>query len=129
MRFLAVILTIILSIGCSQNYSRYPGFTLSTGISVAGSGGCDPSQIGRSSIIAKENSGYIIQVPDAYIYRKEDESGFLSLTRNHKATLTIRNSSCECARAVKVQIVGRLVSGDTLYILNGGEVSGHLVVP
>lgn len=129
MRLFTIILTIILSFGCSPNHSRDPGFTLSTGISVVGSGGCDPAQIGRSSTIFKSNGGYVIQIPDAYICRKEEEYGFLSLTRNHKATLTLGNSSCECARAARVEIVGRLESGDTLYILNGGEVSGHLLVP
>jgi hypothetical protein len=128
MRLLTVILP-ILTIGCSPNRAPDPGFTLSTGISVVGSGGCDPSRIGKNSTIIKNETGYVIEVPDAYICRKEDESGFLSLTRNHKATLTLGNSSCECARAIKVKIERRLESGDTLYILNGGEVSGHLLVP
>lgn len=129
MRILNVIIAMFLSSGCSPNHPTDPEFTLSTGVSVVVSGECDPAKIGRNSTIFKDSAGYVVQVPDAYICRKQEESGFLSLTRNHKATLTLGNSSCECARAAEVKIVGRLESGDTLYILNGGEVSGHLLVP
>jgi hypothetical protein len=126
--FFSILLVVFLS-GCSRDAPKDSTFTLGTGISVVSKGECNPAQIGEASSIVKETSGYILQIPDAYICRKDDEPIFLSLTRGHKATLTIGRPSCECARAVKVKIVERLEPGDTLYILNGGEVSGHLLVP
>jgi RHS repeat-associated protein len=62
---------------------------------------------------------------------------YLTTTNNHKATLVLEpkksrhlfNASAETQRFLKINIKGRLGSGDTVYVLNNYEVIGHVVLP
>lgn len=58
---------------------------------------------------------------------------YLTATNNKKATLVIlptaKESSCECARSLRITLSNRLEPGDTLYVSYDHDVLGHLVVP
>ena len=130
--FLCVVLC-----GCTPREKQDAGFTLGTGVSLVTSSECSASKLETPPSIKKDGSDYLVNVHGAFICQAELEKPFLSLTREKKATLAIgatqskfgMSSNCECARALKIKIAGRLEPGDTLYILNGTEVAGHVTVP
>lgn len=129
MKFPIRLLTLLLLIGCTSDQHDEPAFHLGSGVALIAAGECDHKQIGKSPVISKDKKGYVVSIFDAKVCRVRSESPSLSLTRSKKATLEVGDSSCECARSIQVAVEGRLEAGDTLYIVNGGEVSEHLTVP
>lgn len=89
----------------------------------------------QSSVqIEKIEQGYIVSVSDFFQCGAPEKKLYLSLARNGKITLELPNprrsaNDCEESKNVKVKISRNLVAGDTLYILNGGEVIAHIPVP
>lgn len=138
MRFLLMLLFFsVVLCGCSSRDKPDSGFTLETGVSLVSAGECNTSQMGTRPSIKKDNADYLVTIHGGFVCQAELEKPFLSLTREKKATLVIGatqsrfgfSSNCECARSLKIKISERLEPGDTLYILNGTEVSDHVSVP
>jgi hypothetical protein len=125
--FMSILL--LLLPGCFKDAANTPAFHLGTGVTLISASECDHKQIGRPPVVNKSGKGYVVSIYDARVCNAKTEHPSLSLTRSKKVTLDVGDSSCECARSIQVGLEDRLESGDVLYVLNGGEVSGHLQVP
>lgn len=107
-------------------------FTLSTGVSLTEVKDCSEAPK-RGLSVRKNNSDYLVTAGGAFSCDVEIEAPHLSITREKIATLVIDSkttrSDCECFRTVTVKLSNRLEAGDALYVLNNGEVLGHIIMP
>jgi hypothetical protein len=130
MKLLLLSLLFLLLSGCgNEKKPDAKTFHLGSGVNLISARECDPNLIGKAPEITKSDNKYVISIYDARVCNVQSENPTLSLTRSKKATLDVGDSTCECARMIQVGIEGRLETGDTVYVLNGGEVSDHLRVP
>lgn len=106
-------------------------FTLATGVSITNTTACSESPI-QGLTVGKSGSDYILTAAGAFSCGSEVQTPYLSIKRDKRATLVLDSkskSSCDCFRVVTVKVSNRLAAGDTLYVLNNGEVLGHVVMP
>lgn len=121
--------------GCSKSINSEAPSTLATGVTVVDSNVCNASDLDSNLKIAKKDGLYIVDLSAELGCEVNSLRPFVSPPIDHKATLVLSSggvsgsSGCECSRKVQISIKDRLDAGDTLYVLNGDVVIGHVTVP
>lgn len=133
MNRMLIILTALMLCSCSKTETPVQAWTLQTGVSVLESKVCDQMVLRDGLSVSKQANHYIVEVNDTFTCEADLRSPWLTVTREHKATLVLahstKGSGCECRGKVRVKISDRVETGDTLYLLNESEVVGHVVLP
>lgn len=129
--FMVLVLSGFLS-SCTKQEDIKNTFTMSTGVSIAEVKTCSDTPKFDLSV-QKSSSDYVVTTTGAFSCESEVMKPYLTIPNGKKATLVIQSdaskSSCECFRSVTVKISDRLEPGDVLYVLNSGEVIGHVALP
>ncbi|ANH68995.1 hypothetical protein ABE85_18045 [Mitsuaria sp. 7] len=122
-------------IGTACSKPPPPTFTLSTGIEVIEASPCQDASKAQSLVLKRQEADYIVDVVGPASCSGTLVDPYLTLSVDHKATLVLRekddawfSSGCECQRALKIKVSGRLEKGDTLYVSHDGEVAGHFLI-
>jgi hypothetical protein len=119
----------------TNNRSSGPAaFTLYTGVHQVVTAS-DSISIGAPAVAIDTNgSGYTVHIQGVIPCQKDMQEPYLSVTREHKATLVLAASGAHsddsaCERRIEVEVTSRLRPGDVVYVLSNGEVLGHADVP
>jgi hypothetical protein len=122
--------------GCSKQEeaeSRKSSFTLGTGIQVISPIKCNQESARVDVDIAKTAPREYVLGFSSYLSCAGDLSeSYLTVSKNGRSTLVVGTGSkdgCECSKSVSLKISNRLDSGEMVYVLAGGEVIGHVLVP
>jgi hypothetical protein len=120
---------------CSEKIpdkSKSDTFTLASRVELAKIEDCGNSGDGSLSV-SKKGATYSVHTSGVFFCNSAVKPPYLTLPKDGKATLILDSISddkgCECFRSVHVEISDRLEQGQTLYVLNNGEVIGHVVLP
>lgn len=127
----AIVLALVASSCSKHEDAKSNAFTLSTGVSVVEVGACS-SEPRHSLSVNKQGAEYFVAATGEFSCGSEVQKPYLTLNTEKRATLvldSVNKSQCECFRPMKVKLAGRLDAGDVLYVLNSGEVLGHVVLP
>lgn len=132
---IAAICTLLLFLlGCTRSDGTNT-FTLESGVVVREVTACQEAQKNgqQDPSVKKIADGYEVAISTFMNCGAGGAKAYLTATNNKRATLVIlptaKESSCECARSVKITLSNRLEPGDTLYVSYDHDVLGHLVVP
>ncbi len=127
--------------GCEENHKDTSNsFTFETGITLQSymSEKLEGSEVDLSYSVQKVPDGYLVRTGVVSDCTSDSLAPpYLTDGIDHKATLVLKDSPSkatfhrysECWGTAEVTIANRLQAGDTVYILNNGEVLGHLVMP
>lgn len=137
MRFIWMIALIFVMVACDRGEEHGSAITLATGVTLVGNAACDSQAKVGTLNVSKDGQGYIVAVSGYFPCDADLEPPYLHDAIEGKATLVFEpkyakggfHSSCECARSLTVRLSDRVGGGDTLYVLNGTEVMGHLILP
>lgn len=122
--------------GCSKEEEpneKSTTFTLSSGLTLMNVADCQPSYSENAINIKTIGSHeYVVEFDGDLPCDSKAPQPYITDHIDGKATLVIDaqfKSSCECKRRVALKIADRIQTGQTLYILVGHAVLGHVSVP
>jgi hypothetical protein len=134
-RSIALAVVAVLLGGCEKPIDNSGTFTLTTGVSVLSADECAKGDEVVAPTLEKDGADYIVSMKDFFDCDDDVKQPYLTATRDKKATLVIgaiqtKNAAeCDCARVARIKISDRLEAGETLYVLRGKDVIGHLDAP
>jgi hypothetical protein len=129
---------VLFFLGCKEERSPVSSTgTLLSGVSLIDFASCDSTSLDPTFTLRNDADGIVVAIRDYFPCEADLEQPWLTLKKNGRATLVLDvrthrfgfRSNCECFRSLKIGIIGRLVNGDTLYVVSGQEVLGHASIP
>lgn len=113
-----------------------PSWTLETGVRLRKVEQCAKGAEKQRIVVSGTPREYLVNVNAVFCCGGKLKNPWLNLPHDGKASLVLDteqargfSSSCECFKSLTIGISGRLARGDVLYVVNGQEVVGHVVLP
>jgi len=113
-----------------------PGWNVYTGVNVETLDACVDETNGKILELKRNGDECRVRIRDYFYCNRQLKSPYVSVGGDNKYTLVLSSkypllfaTACDCTKDMTIKITNRLPKGATLYVLNDGEVLGHLIVP
>lgn len=113
-----------------------PSWTFETGVRLGKVEQCAKGEGKQRIVVSGAPREYLVNVSAVFSCGGKLKNPWLNLPYDGRASLVLETeqpggfrSSCECFKSLTIGISDRLSRGDILYVVNGQEVVGHVVLP
>jgi len=136
MQSLAIFITLFLSAAVAYAEEESNAWTYETGVQLQKIDKCTNDSGNQAVTVSGTPKKYLVNIRAYFDCDSKLRKPWVNEPPDGNATLVLGavksgsfSSSCECLKSVTVSVSGRLSKGKVLYVVNGQEVVGHVVLP
>lgn len=136
MKLLAIFITLFMTGTVAHAEEASNTWTYETGVQLQKIEQCANGSGNQTVTVSGTPKKYLVKIRAYFDCESKFSKPWVNEPPDGNATLVLGavksgsfSSSCECLKSVTVSVSGRLTKGKVLYVVNGQEVVGHVVLP